>query len=43
VLVAARIEMAQVGGEAAQHAQLLQAKIGAGQMAAAITRVGRLD
>src|SRR5262249_9839446 len=42
VFVAAQVEMAQLGGESEQHAQLFKAEIGAGQMATPVARVGRL-
>ena len=43
MLVAARVEVAPVDGEAHQEAQLLQSQVGAGKVAAPVARVGGLD
>jgi len=43
VLVTAFIEIVHLHGEAEKEAQLLQPQIGAGEMAPALARVGRLD
>ena len=43
MLIAAPVQIAEVPRESTQEAQLFQAKIGAGQMSRALTRIGCFD